>query len=112
MRVRGVIACRKKRNPKSDSGRVPGGAMMAAESLWKIMEVTAKQILTGLKEICNYTAMSETLVLKLIRTARFPARKTEEQGGTWISSTEAIDKWAYAYANSGIAVNLKRGGNK
>ncbi len=110
--MRGVIACRKKCDPRRDN-RVPDGCNDGgAESLWKIMEVTAKQILTGLKEICDYTGMSETLVLKLIRGARFPARKTEEQSGTWISSTEAIDKWAYAYANSGIAVNLREGGNK
>ena len=66
-----------------------------------------RQILTGMKEIAEYTGMSEGLILKLIQTARFPARKTADSEGIWISNAESIDKWSYGFSMSGIAANLK-----
>jgi hypothetical protein len=68
----------------------------------------ASQILCGLNEISTFTGLGENLLRQLIRTAKFPARKTDlDGGGIWISSAEAIDRWALSFANSGIAANLK-----
>lgn len=67
-----------------------------------------RQILVGLNEICQYAGMSEGVILKLIRTARFPARKTDsEGGGIWVSSCSAVDAWATSFATSGIAINVR-----
>ncbi len=46
--------------------------------------------LSGMKEICRYTARSESSVLIFIRDCDFPATKL---GGVWESDTELIDTW-------------------
>ena len=66
-----------------------------------------RKILTGLEEICTYTGFSKNLVMELIRSAKFPARKTAGEKGVWISNIESIDKWSFSYANSGININTK-----
>ena len=43
--------------------------------------MSGRKILTSIKEIANYTSLSEGLILKLIRTAGFPARKTAGASG-------------------------------
>lgn len=61
----------------------------------------AKQILTGMSAICEYTGLDERQILFLIRECSFPARKTRGDSGVWISNTQNIDEWSrrFSYPN-------------
>ncbi len=69
--------------------------------------MNGRKILSSIKEIANYTAMSEGLILKLIRTAGFPARKTAGGNGIWISNKDGIDEWSHRFSVSATGVNPK-----
>jgi len=61
-----------------------------------------KGILTGMKEIADYTGLSEPTIYALIRDYGFPARRTtgENSGGVWISNTDMIDKWSSVFSTT------------
>jgi hypothetical protein len=59
------------------------------------------QILVGMKAIAGHSQLSEGTLLVLIRDHRFPAEKTRGTRGTWISSTEAINRWALEFCTKG-----------
>jgi hypothetical protein len=46
--------------------------------------------LKGMKQICSHVNMSETTVLKLIRSTGLPAKKI---GGQWISDIMLLEQW-------------------
>ncbi len=69
--------------------------------------MSGRKILTSIKEIANYTSLSEGLILKLIRTAGFPARKTAGASGIWISNKDGIDEWSHRFSVSAAGVNHK-----
>ncbi len=56
--------------------------------------MNGRRILTSIKEIANYTGMSEGLSLKLIRTEGFPARKTAGGSGIRMSNKDGMDEWS------------------
>jgi predicted DNA-binding transcriptional regulator AlpA len=68
-----------------------------------------RQILTGMKEMCEYTGLSEDNLRFLIRNCKFPARKLKDDDGVWISNTSAIDEWSMGFSRSGVHVNQKDG---
>jgi hypothetical protein len=49
-----------------------------------------KDILSGMKAICDYVKRSEPTVLAYIKNQSFPARKV---GGVWECSKEDVDEW-------------------
>ncbi len=68
----------------------------------------SRKILTGTKEIAGYTGMSEGLILKLIRTAAFPARKTAGANGIWVSNMDSIDEWSHKFSTSATGVSITK----
>jgi len=50
----------------------------------------SKKLLVQIKDIIDFTGMSEDTIKKMAETVGFPARKLN---GTWYSSTEAIEQW-------------------
>jgi predicted DNA-binding transcriptional regulator AlpA len=49
--------------------------------------------LKGMLDICKYVGFSESTILHWIRNDNFPAKKTTEPGGIWVSTTSKVDKW-------------------
>jgi predicted DNA-binding transcriptional regulator AlpA len=66
--------------------------------------VNKKGIITGMKNIIEYSGLSEPTILYLIENASFPAKKTKLDSGTWISNTSAIDEWSRLFVMSKIQV--------
>jgi hypothetical protein len=54
--------------------------------------------LTGMKAITEYSGLSEKTLITLIRHSGFPARKTADEAGVWISNKLAIDRWSYTFS--------------
>lgn len=61
-------------------------------------------IITGMKEIIDYSGLSESVIVYLIQEASFPAKKTKGDAGTWISNTDAIDEWSRLFVLSKLSV--------
>ena len=64
------------------------------------MVAVGKRTLTGMKAICAHVQLSEATVLTLVRDCAFPARKTKDCAGIWISNAEAIDDWSREYVET------------
>ena len=54
--------------------------------------------LTGMKAIVEYTSIGEESLIFLIQNCGFPAKKTKDERGIWISNKLAIDKWSFAFS--------------
>ena len=63
-------------------------------------EVQVGRPLKGMKEICQYSRLSEATIISLIKTANFPAKKTSGVVGIWISNTASIDRWTVVFCES------------
>ena len=61
-------------------------------------------IITGMKEISDYSGLSESVIVYLIQEASFPAKKTKGDTGTWISNADAIDEWSRLFVLSKLSV--------
>lgn len=58
------------------------------------------QMLTGMRQICSHTGLSEATILDLIMSSEFPARKTKGGDGIWISNRASIDRWSEEFSES------------
>lgn len=56
-----------------------------------------KNLLVGMKAICQYLGISEATALKWYRELSLPIKKTSENG-YWVGSRVKLDEWARGLA--------------
>ena len=52
----------------------------------------SKKMLVQIQDIVDFTGISADTIKKMVDTVGFPARKFN---GMWISTTDAIEQWAF-----------------